>query len=60
MSKKQRSHGEKMATRGEIHALYKTIIMLQKEVAKLEVIIKKDEERESKNVKWRRTIKKNR
>ena len=33
MSKKQRSHGEQMATRGEMHALYKTIIMLQKEVA---------------------------
>ena len=53
MSKKQRNHGEQMATRGEMHALYKTIIMLQKEVAKLEVIIKKDEERESKNVKRR-------
>jgi uncharacterized protein YqgQ len=58
MSKKQRSHGEQMAIRGEMHALYKTIIMLQKEVAKLEVIIKKDEERESKNVKRRRTVKK--
>ena len=53
MSKNKRSHGEQMATRGEMHALYKTIIMLQKEVAKLEVIIKKDEERESKNVKRR-------
>jgi uncharacterized protein YqgQ len=58
MSKNKRSHGEQMATRGEMHALYKTIIMLQKEVAKLEVIIKKDEERESKNVKRRRTVKK--
>jgi len=53
MSKNERSHGEQMATRGEIHALYKIIIMIQKEIKKLEVIIKKDEERESKNVKRR-------
>ena len=49
MSKKQRSHGEQMATRGEIHGLLKTVIMIQKEIAKLEIIIKEDEERESKN-----------
>ena len=53
MSKKQRSHGEQMAARGEIHGLLKTIIMIQKEVEKLEIIIKEDEERESKNVKRR-------
>ena len=50
MSKKQRSHGEQMATRGEMHALYKTIIMIQKEIKKLEIIIKKDDKKESKNV----------
>ena len=51
MSKKQRSHGEQMATRGEVHALYKTVIMIQKEIKKLEIIIKKDDKKESKNVK---------
>ena len=53
MNKNKRSHGEQMATRGEVHALYKIIVMIQKEIAKLEVIIMKDEERESKNVKRR-------
>ena len=43
MSKKQRSHGEQMATRGEVHALYKIIVMIKKEITKLEIIIKKED-----------------
>ena len=42
MSKNKRSHGEQMATRGEVHALYKIIVMIKKEITKLEIIIKKD------------------
>ena len=51
MNKNKRSHGEQMATRGEVHALYKIIVVIKKEITKLEIIMKKDDKKESKNVK---------
>ena len=61
MSKNERTHGDKTHTMGELHGLYQTIIEIQKRVKILEAIRAKDnEKKESKNVKWRGTIKKDR
>ena len=38
MSKKERTHGDQMATMGELHGLYKTVIDLQKRIKILEAI----------------------
>ena len=52
MSKEERTHGDQMATMGELHGLYKTIIDLQKRIKILEAIRQKDNKRkESKNAK---------
>ena len=50
MSKEERTHGEQMATIGELHGLYQTIIEIQKRIKTLEAIRQKDNKRkESKN-----------
>ena len=52
MSKEERTHGDEMATMGELHGLYQTIIEIQKRIKTLEAIRQKDNKRkESKNVK---------
>ena len=51
MSKKERTHGDQMATMGELHGLYKTVIDLQKRIKILEAIKRNDEKKESKNAK---------
>jgi len=52
MSKEERTHGEEMATIGELHGLYQTIIEIQKRVKILEAIRQKDnKKKESKNAK---------
>ena len=52
MSKNERTHGDEMATMGELHGLYKTIIEIQKRIKILEAIRQKDnKKKESKNVK---------
>ena len=53
MSKNERTHGDEMATMGELHGLYQTIIEIQKRIKILEAIVNSDkkEERESKNAK---------
>ena len=55
MSKNERSHGDKMATLGELHGLYKIKIVINKRITKLETIRELDEikskEKENKNVK---------
>jgi len=52
MSKNERTHGEHMATMGELHGLYKLIIVINERITKLETIKELDEikreERESK------------
>ena len=61
MDKDERTHGDEMATMGELHGLYQTIIEIQKRIKTLEAIRQKDnKKKESKNAKWRRTIKKDR
>jgi len=64
MSKEERTHGDEMASMGELHSLYKVKIMINKMINKLEAIVERDKqnvnERESKNAEWRRTIKKDR
>ena len=59
MSKEERTHGDEMATMGELHGLYQTIIEIQKRIKILEAIRQKDEairqkdneKKESKNAK---------
>jgi len=52
MSKEERTHGEEMATIGELHGLYQTIIEIQKRIKILEAIRQKDnKKKESKNAK---------
>ena len=52
MSREERTHGEEMATIGELHGLYQTIIEIQKRVKILEAIRQKDnKKKESKNAK---------
>jgi len=58
--KKKRNHSDQMAIRGEILGLYKIIILIQKEIKKLEIIINEDNKKEKENVKWRWTIKEDR
>ena len=62
MSKKERSHGELMITIGQVNLLYEMINIMMDKIKKLDFIIKEDErkEKESKNAKWRRTVKKDR
>jgi hypothetical protein len=49
MDKNERTHGDHMATMGELHGLYKTIIELQRRIKILEAIKQNDEKKESKN-----------
>ena len=52
MSKEERTHGDEMATIGELHGLYKTIIEIQKRIKILETIRQKDnKKKESENAK---------
>ena len=55
MSKEERTHGDQMATLGELNGLYKVILMIQEKILKLETIKKLDDikskEKENKNVK---------
>ena len=57
MSKNERSHGDKMATLGELHGLYKIKIVINERITKLETIKKLDdikkEEKKRENVKRR-------
>ena len=52
MSKNKRTHGEQMATMGELHGLYKIKIVINERITKLETIKELDdikkEERKSK------------
>ena len=48
---KKRNHSDQMAIRGEILGLYKIIILIQKEIKKLEIIINEDNKKEKENVK---------
>ena len=47
--KKKRNHSDQMAIRGEILGLYKIIILIQKEIKKLEIIINEDNKKEKEN-----------
>ena len=62
MSKEERTHGDQMATMGELHGLYKIKIVINERITKLETIKELDDikKKESENAKWRRTIKKDR
>ena len=55
MSKNERTHGEKMATMGELNSLYQVKIFIDKKITKLETIRELDDikskEKENKNVK---------
>ena len=52
MSKEERTHGDHMATMGELNALYETVIDLQRRIKILEAIRQKDnKQKESKNAK---------
>ena len=46
MSKNERTHGEHMATMGELNGLYTTIVDLQRRIKILEAIRQKDEKQE--------------
>ena len=46
MSKNKRTHGDKMATYGELNGLYTTIVDLQRRIKILEAIRQKDEKQE--------------
>ena len=52
MNKNERTHGDQMATMGELHGLYKLIIVINERITKLETIKELDEikreERENK------------
>ena len=61
MSKNERTHGDEMATIGELHSLYKVKIAVNKMINKVEVAYETDKKgRESKNDERRRTVKKDR
>ena len=68
MSKKERTHGDEMSTMGELHALYKVKIVINKminkidkKINKLEVTYEIDQKgRKNKNDERRRTVKKDR
>ena len=51
MSKNERTHGEQMATMGELHGLYKIKIVINERITKLETIKELDDikKEESKN-----------
>jgi hypothetical protein len=53
MSKNERTHGEQMATIGELYGLYKIKIVINERITKLETIKELDEikQEESKNAK---------
>ena len=51
MSKNERTHGDHMATMGELNALYTTVIDLQRRIKILEAIKQSDEKKESKDAK---------
>ena len=53
MSKKERTHGDQMATMGELHGLYKIQIVINERITKLETIKELDDikKEESKNDK---------
>jgi len=52
MSNEKRTHGDDMASMGELHSLYKVKIMINKMINKLEATVNTDKKgRESKNVK---------
>ena len=61
MSKNERTHGDQMATMGELHGLYKVKIVINKMINKLEVAYETDKKgRKNKNDERRRTVKKDR
>jgi hypothetical protein len=43
MSKNERTHGDQMATMGELHGLYKIKIVINERITKLETIKELDE-----------------
>ena len=45
MNKNERTHGDEMATMGELHGLYKTIIEIQKRIKILEAMRQKDDKK---------------
>ena len=53
MSKNERTHGEQMATMGELSSLYQVRIFIDKKITKLETIRELDniKKEESENVK---------
>ena len=51
MNKNERTHGDHMATMGELNALYTTVIDLQRRIKILEAIRQIDEKKENKNDK---------
>ena len=42
MNKNERTHGDEMASIGELHSLYKVKIMINKMINKLEPLVEKD------------------
>ena len=61
MNKNERTHGDEMSTMGELHALYKVKITINKMINKLEVAYETDKKgRKNKNDERRRTVKKDR
>ena len=55
MSKEERTHGDEMASMGELHGLYKIKIVINERITKLETIKELDDikKKESENVKRR-------
>jgi len=52
MSKNERTHGDEMASMGQLHSLYKVKIMINKMINKLEATVNKDKKgRENTNAK---------
>ena len=53
MDKKERTHGDQMATMGELHGLYKIKIVINERITKLETIKELDDikRKESENAK---------
>ena len=51
MNKNERTHGDQMATMGELHGLYKIKIVINERITKLETIKQNDEKKESENDK---------
>ena len=50
MDKNERTHGDEMATMGELHGLYQTIIEIQKRIKTLEAIRQKDNKKNIKQI----------